>query len=140
MRFLLLLCVVLCLVGNIIGMTRSQVKKTLQIMKKQCISKIGVPEDKIANIEQGVFIEDRLVMCYIGCIYKTLQVVKNNKIDRDLAVKQIEALYPPELRESTVKGMDKCLPIQAKYGDFCEAVFHGAKCLYEFDPPSFLFA
>ncbi|XP_026752852.2 general odorant-binding protein 72 [Galleria mellonella] len=140
MRFFILLCVVLCFVGSCIGMTRPQVKKTLQIMKKQCISKVGVPEDKVENIEQGVFIEDRLVMCYIACVYKTLQLVKNNKLDRDLVVKQIDALYPPELKEGTKKGVDKCIHTQDNYSDLCEATFYGAKCLYEFDPPNFIFA
>lgn len=38
--------------------------------------------DKVGKIEQGVFIEDHDVMCYILCVYKTLQVVSKGCLDK----------------------------------------------------------
>ncbi|CAF4842518.1 unnamed protein product [Pieris macdunnoughi] len=120
-------------------MSRVQLKKTFTIMKNQCMPKHGVNNDKVGQIEQGVFIEDHNVMCYIACVYKAALVVKNNRLDRDLVVKQIDALYPQDLRGAAKKGVDKCFDIQYKYDDVCEGIFYSTKCLYESDPASFVF-
>nr|XP_032518162.1 general odorant-binding protein 72-like isoform X1 [Danaus plexippus plexippus] len=122
-----------------LAMTRAQLKKTMTIMKNQCMPKHNVNNDKVGQIEQGVFIEDHDVMCYIACIYKTIQVVKNNRLDKDLISKQIDALYPPELKESTKEAVSKCIKEQAKYEDPCAGIFYACKCLYEDNPANFIF-
>nr|AXF48754.1 odorant-binding protein ABP4 [Lobesia botrana] len=73
---LVILFIVIC-TDTAFGMSREQLKKTLTMTKKQCMPKAGVTEDKVGKIEQGVFIEEKNVMCYVACIYKTIQVVKN---------------------------------------------------------------
>uniref|UniRef100_A0A2A4K8S0 Odorant binding protein n=1 Tax=Heliothis virescens TaxID=7102 RepID=A0A2A4K8S0_HELVI len=95
--------------------------------------------EQVGKIEQGVFLEERNVMCYVACIYKSLQVVKNDKLDMALIAKQIEALYPPELKEPVKKAVSLCIHSQDDYNDLCEKVFHASKCLYEKDPASFIF-
>ncbi|KAJ8720188.1 hypothetical protein PYW07_012231 [Mythimna separata] len=121
------------------GMTRAQVKKTMTIIKNQCMPKNSVTEDQVKNIEQGDFNEDPNIMCYVACVYKSLQVVKNDKLDVGLISKQIDALYPPELKEPTKKAVALCINSQDNYNDLCSRVFHGAKCLYEKDPACFIF-
>ncbi|CAH0400014.1 unnamed protein product [Chilo suppressalis] len=78
-------------------MTRAQLKKTMTVAKKQCVPKIGVSEDKINKIEEGVFIEDPKVMCFIACVYKSLQVFfghitrNENSMERLVVQGKVEA-------------------------------------------------
>nr|ASA40075.1 odorant-binding protein 37 [Helicoverpa assulta] len=136
---LLGLLVIATCVGISHGMSRAQVKKTMSLVKNQCMPKNSVTEDQVGKIEEGVFLEDRNVMCYVACIYKNLQVVKNDKLDMGLITKQIDALYPPELKEPVKKAVSLCIHSQDNYNDLCEKVFHASKCLYEKDPASFIF-
>nr|ALZ45423.1 odorant binding protein 10 [Athetis dissimilis] len=137
-RLLLIFIIATCLEFSY-GMTREQVKKTMTIIKKQCLPKHPVTDDQVGRIEQGVFIEDRNVMCYITCIYKSLQVVKGDKLDMGLITKQIDALYPPDLKDPVKHAVSLCIHSQDNYNDLCEKVFHAVKCLYEKDPPNFIF-
>ncbi|CAK1543057.1 unnamed protein product [Leptosia nina] len=115
------------------------IKKTMTVMKNQCMPKNGVNNDKVGKIEQGVFLEDHNVMCYIACVYKAAMVVKNNRLDKDLIIKQIDVLYPTDLRVPAKKGVEKCFDLQYKYDDGCEGIFYSTKCLYESYPASFVF-
>ncbi|XP_073946123.1 general odorant-binding protein 72-like [Choristoneura fumiferana] len=135
----LTLGIVLIVCHSAYGMTRAQLKKTLTVMKKQCIPKVGVAEDKVSRIEQGVFPEERNVMCYVACIYKSIQVVKNNKLNKEMVSKQIDIMYPQEMKDAVKKSVAKCVDIQDNYTDECERVFYATKCLYEDDPPNFIF-
>ncbi|XP_053608378.1 general odorant-binding protein 72-like [Plodia interpunctella] len=139
MRELFLLLVLAALNLSCYGMSRAQLKKTLTIVKKQCVPKIGVSEDKISRIEQGVFLEDPKVKCYVTCIYKNMQVVRNDRLNQDLINKQVDALYPADMRPAVKKGVDHCMPVQDQYNEVCDRVFYGTKCLYEYDPPNFVF-
>ncbi|CAH1636935.1 unnamed protein product [Spodoptera littoralis] len=174
------------------GMTRQQLKNSGKLMKKSCMPKNDVTEDEVGDIEKGKFIETRNVMCYIACVYTMSQVVKNNKLsyeavvkqvdvmfpaemrdavkaaathcketkqvgrieqgvfiedrnvkndklDMALITKQIDILYPPELKEPVKKSVAACFHSQDNYSDFCEGVFYASKCLYEKDPASFIF-
>ncbi|XP_030023029.2 general odorant-binding protein lush isoform X1 [Manduca sexta] len=138
MRAVLIL-LIFAFLDNSNAMTRAQVKKTMTVMKNQCMPKTGVTEDKVGKIEQGVFIAEHNVMCYIACVYKTIQVMKNDRLDKDLIWKQVDILYPPEMRGPTKKAISQCLPLQDQYSDTCEGVFHSTKCLYETDPANFIF-
>nr|AII01001.1 odorant binding protein [Dendrolimus kikuchii] len=120
-------------------MTRAQVKNTMTMMKKQCLPKTGATEDKVARIEEGVFIEEHSVMCYIACVYKAIQVVNNDRLDMGLVSKQIDLLYPQNMKEPAKKAAGQCVSIQDKYSDMCEAIFYATKCYYEADPSSFIF-
>ncbi|XP_034832651.1 general odorant-binding protein 72-like [Maniola hyperantus] len=121
------------------GMSREQLKKTLTIMKNQCMLKNGVTNNEVGEIEKGVFLEDRTVMCYIACIYKTIQVVRNDRLDKDLILRQIDILYPKDIKEAVKKSVIKCVPVQNLYEDPCEGIFYAARCLYADDPSNFIF-
>nr|AXF48753.1 odorant-binding protein ABP3 [Lobesia botrana] len=69
-------------------------------------------EDKVGKIEQGVFIEEKNVMCYVACIYKTIQVVKNEKLNREMIAKQIDILYPAEMKAAVKKSVAKCIDVR----------------------------
>lgn len=38
--------------------------------------------------------------------------VKNNRLDKDLISKQINALYPPDIKEPVTKSVEKCISIR----------------------------
>ncbi|XP_068630235.1 general odorant-binding protein 72-like [Battus philenor] len=122
-----------------LSMSREQLKKTLTVMRKQCMPKHGVTNEEVGNIEKGVFIEKHNVMCYVACIYKTTHVVKNDRLNKDMILKQIDILYPQDLKDSVKKNVAICVDIQNNYEDPCEDIFSAAKCLYEADPPNFIF-
>ncbi|XP_013136231.1 PREDICTED: general odorant-binding protein 19a-like [Papilio polytes] len=120
-------------------MTRQQLKNSGKIMKKSCMPKNDVTEEKVGKIEQGVFIAEHNVMCYIACVYKLIQVVKNERLNKASITKQIDILYPQDLKESVKRNVASCVEIQYKYEDPCEGIFYSTKCLYEADPPNFIF-
>nr|WKR38888.1 odorant binding protein 7 [Spodoptera frugiperda] len=122
------------------AMSRQQLKNSGKMLKKNCMNKIGVTEDQIGSIDKGKFIEDRKVMCYIACIYELTNVIKNNKLNYEASIKQIDLMYPPDIKESAKAAVEKCKDVQKKYKDICEVSFYAAKCMYEYKPEDFIFA
>nr|AOG12870.1 odorant binding protein [Eogystia hippophaecolus] len=120
-------------------MTRQQLKNSSKMLKKQCMGKNQVTEDLIGDIEKGKFIEDRNVMCYIACIYQMLQVVKNNKLSYEASLKQVDMMYPADIKEAAKATITKCQDVSKKYKDLCESSYWTAKCIYEDDPKNFIF-
>ncbi|XP_049875574.1 general odorant-binding protein 19a-like [Pectinophora gossypiella] len=139
MKKLVLLLIVSVSLEFAVAMTRAQLKKTLTIMKNQCKDKMGIPESKIANIEKGDFKEDPDVKCYVACVYKTIQVIKNDKLNMEMVMKQVDILYPPDMKAAVKATIKQCIVVQDDYNEFCDRVFYAAKCLYEKDPPNFVF-
>ncbi|XP_053608372.1 general odorant-binding protein 72 [Plodia interpunctella] len=128
------------IIGTVNCMTRAQLKNSGKMFRKNCLAKVKVEEELIADIEKGKFIEDKDVMCYIACVYQMTQIVKNNKLSYEAAIKQIDLMYPADMKESVKKSVDKCKDISKKYKDLCEASFYTAKCIYEDNPKDFIFA
>ncbi|KAM3962051.1 general odorant-binding protein 72-like [Aphomia sociella] len=122
------------------ALTKQQLKNTGKTLRKSCMGKVQVTEDLIRDIDKGTFIEDRNVMCYIACIYKMSQIIKNNKLTYEAAIKQVDLMYPPDMKESIKKSIENCKDVEKKYKDICEASFWTAKCIYEDNPKDFLFA
>ncbi|KAG6440980.1 general odorant-binding protein lush isoform X2 [Manduca sexta] len=133
------ICLILILFDASYAMSRQQLKNSGKMMKKSCIPKNDVTEDEVGQIEQGKFIEDRRVMCYIACIYTMTQVVKNNKLSYDAIVKQVDMMFPPEMRTAVKTAAENCKDIAKKYKDICEASYWTAKCMYDFDSKNFVF-
>ncbi|NP_001140185.1 odorant-binding protein 1 [Bombyx mori] len=121
-------------------MSRQQLKNSGKMLKKQCMGKNDVTEEEIGDIEKGKFIEQKNVMCYIACIYQMTQIIKNNKISYEASIKQIDLMYPPELKESAKASAGRCKDVSKKYKDICEASYWTAKCMYEDNPKDFIFA
>ncbi|CAG4996587.1 unnamed protein product [Parnassius apollo] len=122
------------------AMTRQQLKNTGKMLKKKCMEKNDVTEDLIGDIDKGKFIEQRNVMCYIACIYQMTQVVKNNKLSYEASIKQVDMMYPPEIKDSVKASIEKCKDVSKKYKDLCEASYWTTKCVYEDNPKDFIFA
>lgn len=122
--------------------------------------------EKVGNIEQGVFIAEHNVMCYIACVYKLIQVVryssflifikvyflniidwykgmsfllnstnhvsivgideylsnfqvKNDRLNKASITKQIDILYPQDLKESVKRNVANCVEIRKFLRLFC---------------------
>ncbi|KAM3962052.1 general odorant-binding protein 72-like [Aphomia sociella] len=120
-------------------MTRQQLKNSGKLMKKTCMPKNDVTEEEIGQIEQGKFLEEKKVMCYIACVYSMTQVVKNNKLNYEAVLKQVDMMFPQELKEPVRASVVHCKDISKKYKDICEASYWTAKCMYDYDPNSFVF-
>ncbi|CAB3255604.1 unnamed protein product [Arctia plantaginis] len=97
-------------------MTRQQLKNSGKLMKKSCMPKNDVTEDDVGQIEQGKFLENRNVMCYIACIYTMTQVVKNNKLSYDAVIKQVDVMFPKEMRDAVKVAATYCKDV-GKYVD-----------------------
>ncbi|CAK1582859.1 unnamed protein product [Parnassius mnemosyne] len=132
-------CFILFIQSCVLAMTKQQMKNSGKLLKKTCMPKTGVTEDQVGAIDQGKFIEDKNVMCYIACIYTTGQAVKNNKIIHDAMIKQVDIMFPAEMREPAKLAIEKCKGVAKTYKDICEASFWTAKCIYEADPDNFFF-
>nr|BAV56795.1 odorant binding protein 8 [Ostrinia furnacalis] len=134
-----LLLVLILLLDTSFGMTRQQLKNSGKLMKKSCMPKNDVTEEQVGEIEQGKFIEDRNVMCYIACVYSMTQVVKNNKLSYEAVLKQVDMMFPPEMKDAVKAAATQCKDIAKKYKDICEASYWTAKCMYDFDAENFVF-
>nr|AYP30818.1 OBP19 [Corythucha ciliata] len=121
------------------SMTKQQIKDSGKLLKKSCMPKNDVTEDQVGDISQGKFIEERNVMCYVSCVYTMGQVIKNNKIVYDAFLKQIDLMYPADLKDAAKSAVEKCREVGKKYKDICEAAYWTAKCLYDVDANSFMF-
>ncbi|XP_026330788.1 general odorant-binding protein 72-like [Hyposmocoma kahamanoa] len=121
------------------SMTKQQLKNSMKLLRKTCLGKSGVEEDKIQGIMKGIFIEEKEVMCYIACVYQMSQIVKNNKLNYDASLKQVDLMYPNEMKESAKRSIEICKDVATKYEDLCESSYWTSKCIYESDPKNFLF-
>nr|QRF70931.1 odorant binding protein [Semiothisa cinerearia] len=139
-NYWVILVIVIILAGDCDAMTREQLKKTGKMLRKQCLAKVDVEEDKISQIEKGKFVEEKEVMCYVACIYQMTQIVKNNKLSYESAIKQVDLMYPADMKASVKSTIEKCKDVSKKYKDVCEASYWTAKCMYDDNPKDFIFA
>nr|QGN03645.1 putative odorant binding protein 12 [Conopomorpha sinensis] len=95
--------------------------------------------DEVGRIEQGKFIEDHRVMCYIACVYRTVLVVRDGRLDRRMINSEVDLLFPRNMRTAVKNAVADCAYLQDEYDDFCEAMFYVTKCIYETDPDNFVF-
>nr|QRF70934.1 odorant binding protein [Semiothisa cinerearia] len=107
----LFVSVFLIFIQDSAAMTRQQLKNSGKLMKKTCMPKNDVTEEQVGDIEKGKFIEDRKVMCYVACIYSMTQVVKNNKLSYDAVIKQVDMMFPPEMRSAVKAAAENCKDI-----------------------------
>ncbi|XP_050344022.1 uncharacterized protein LOC126769362 [Nymphalis io] len=98
----------------IFAMTRQQLKNSGKLMKKSCIPKNDVTEEQVGKIEQGKFLEERNVMCYIACIYSMTQVIKNNKLSYEAVIKQVDLMFPPDMKDAVKAAAAKCKDIDVE--------------------------
>ncbi|XP_045499547.1 general odorant-binding protein 72-like isoform X1 [Colias croceus] len=121
------------------AMTMKQIKSTGKMMRKSCQPKNNVEDEKIDGIATGQFIEEKEVMCYIACIMKMANAIKNGKLNYEAAMKQADLLLPDEIKEPTKAAITACRKVADSYKDLCEASFHATKCIYNHNPSVFFF-
>ncbi|XP_050344018.1 general odorant-binding protein 72-like [Nymphalis io] len=134
-----LLIILIVLASGTDSMTRQQLKNSSKMLKKNCMGKNDVTEDLVGDIEKGKFIQDKNVMCYIACIYQMSQIVKNNKLNYEASIKQVDIMFPVDMKDAMKSSIEKCKDISKKYKDICEASYWTAKCIYEDNPKNFVF-
>ncbi|XP_049874883.1 general odorant-binding protein 72-like isoform X2 [Pectinophora gossypiella] len=120
-------------------MTMKQIKNTGKMMRKTCMPKNNVEEEKVDKLGQGIFIEEKEVMCYMACIMKMANTMKNGKLSYDAAMKQADLLLPEEIKEPAKAALTACKKVPDAYKDVCEASFHVTKCIYKENPDIFYF-
>ncbi|XP_048483461.1 uncharacterized protein LOC125489912 [Plutella xylostella] len=124
-------------------MTRPELKKILSEAKRQCMASNGVTEvffaEEVGSIEQGEFLEERNVMCYIKCIYVSGGVIKKDIILHDAMIKHVEKLWPQETKASIIDAINHCRYVDEKYADACEDAYWMARCIQAYTPEHFLF-
>nr|AFD34175.1 odorant binding protein 4 [Argyresthia conjugella] len=137
----LISCIVkfLLLVTFCEAMTMKQIRQTGKMMRKSCQPKNNVEDEKIDVLADGVFIEEKEVMCYIACIMKMASAIKNGKLNVEAALKQVDLLLPEDLKEPAKAAIIACRKVSESYKDICEASFHTTKCIYNENPEIFFF-
>nr|QLI62021.1 odorant-binding protein 18 [Streltzoviella insularis] len=136
---LILLVKLLILTTFCYAMTMKQIKSTGKMMRKSCQPRNNVEDEKIDPIQNGVFIEEKEVMCYMACIMKMANTIKNGKLNYDAAIKQADLLLPEEIKEPAKEAITACKKVADSHKDICEASFHVTKCIYKYNPDIFYF-
>ncbi|XP_059062345.1 general odorant-binding protein 72-like [Achroia grisella] len=121
------------------AMTMKQIRNTGKMMRKQCQPKNNVEDEKIDPINDGVFIDEKEVKCYMACVMKMANAVKNGKLDYPSALKQVDLLLPDEIKQPAKDAIIACKKVSDPYKDICDAVFHVTKCIYNHNPGIFYF-
>ncbi|CAH0726970.1 unnamed protein product, partial [Brenthis ino] len=73
-------------------------------------------------------------------LVSNMEAVKNNKLNVEASLKQVDMMFPPEMKDATKASIEKCKDVSKKFKDLCEASYWTAKCIYEDNPKNFLFA
>ncbi|XP_046748890.1 general odorant-binding protein 72-like isoform X2 [Diprion similis] len=119
-------------------MTVTQIKNALKGVRKACIGKSGVSTDLIDGTHQGVFAEDRELMCYLLCCMGMMKTMKNGKYSIAAAEAQADALLPLELVDRAKLVSNEC-SAEMTSDDDCEAAWQFAKCGFAKDKEVYFF-
>ncbi|XP_050550077.1 general odorant-binding protein 72-like isoform X2 [Spodoptera frugiperda] len=121
------------------SMTREQIKNSGKLIKKTCSAKNDLTEDEVKDVDKGKFLEKKDFMCYIACVYKMGQSVKGSTINHDMMLRQVDIMFPNDMKAPVKAAIEHCRPVAKNYKDLCEASYWTAKCIYDFDPANFMF-
>ncbi|XP_011557112.1 general odorant-binding protein 72-like isoform X2 [Plutella xylostella] len=121
------------------AMTMKQLKNTGKMMRKSCQPKVNAEDAQIDGLKDGVFLEEKETMCYIACIMKMANAIKNGKLNYEAAMKQADLLLPEEIKEPAKAAITSCRKVADQYKDICEACFYSTKCIYTQNPDIFFF-
>ncbi|KAF7389873.1 hypothetical protein HZH68_011730 [Vespula germanica] len=133
---------------NHLAMTIEQMRKTATGIRNTCITKTGVKaavdDSYLLNVElvegmkTGQYPEDHDLQCYAQCVMKTIRTFKNQKVDVDMVIKQIEMMMPIEWQEDMKAAARKCGALESS-DDICVTAFNYVKCNYHENPDNFFF-
>nr|AFG73000.1 odorant-binding protein 2 [Cnaphalocrocis medinalis] len=121
------------------AMTMKQIKNTGKMMRKSCQPKNNVADEKIDPLGDGVFIDEKEVKCYMACIMKMANTMKNGKPNYEAAIKQVDLLLPEEIKQPAKEALAACKKVPDAHKDPCDAAFHVTKCIYNHNPSIFFF-
>nr|QGN03656.1 putative odorant binding protein 28 [Conopomorpha sinensis] len=121
------------------SMTMKQIRQTGKMMRKTCQPKAEATDAQIDPIKDGIFIEEKETMCYMACIMKMANAIKNGKLNYEAAMKQADLLLPDEIKEPAKAAITACRKVADSYKDICEASFHTTKCIHKENPEIFYF-
>ncbi|XP_037049822.1 general odorant-binding protein lush-like isoform X1 [Bradysia coprophila] len=128
----------LVLLLNIIGvsfcaMTRDQMIKSFDTIRNLCTPKFKLSADQLNALRFGNFDnDDKEVKCYLHCTAQMAGVLtKKNELHLEKTLKQIDAMYQSENKQSAIDAAHHCKDIQKTYKDPCDKVFFTAKCSAE---------
>ncbi|XP_017765649.1 PREDICTED: general odorant-binding protein 99b [Eufriesea mexicana] len=115
-----------------------QMEKMAMNLRKSCLKKIDTTEALVDGFRRGEFPDDYNLMCYTTCIMKLLRTFKNEKMDFDMMIKQVELSMPPENLPSVIDAINKCRHVEYT-GDECQKTYQFVQCYYKQDPTYFAF-
>ncbi|KAK1134679.1 hypothetical protein K0M31_007459 [Melipona bicolor] len=121
------------------SLSQEQMDKMARNMRKSCMQKIDVLEDKVEGLRRGEFpSDDENLKCYTTCIMKTLRTFKNGEIDFGMVIKQIDLTMPPESASLVKEVVNTCQKLEYT-GDDCNKTYELIKCYYFTNPGIFFF-
>lgn len=65
--------------------------------------------------------------------------MKKSEISESKTLNQIDNVFPTEMKENSRKVFEACKHIQFNYKDPCDRVYYSTKCMYDFNPATFVF-
>nr|QIJ45748.1 odorant binding protein [Glyphodes pyloalis] len=136
---LVILAKFLMLLATCEAMTMKQIKNTGKMMRKSCQPKNNAADEKIDPLSEGVFIDEKEVKCYMACIMKMANTMKNGKPNYEAAIKQVDLLLPEDIKQPAKEALAACKKVPDDYKDPCDAAFHVTKCIYNHNPSIFFF-
>ncbi|XP_014604972.1 PREDICTED: general odorant-binding protein 72-like isoform X1 [Polistes canadensis] len=120
------------------AMTLEQMQKTAIGIRNSCITKTGVKTELVDGLKTGQFPEDHDLQCYTQCVMKTIRTFKNQKVDVDMVIKQVEMMMPVDMQDAMKASAKKCGALEPA-DDICVTAFNYVKCNYNENPDIFFF-
>ncbi|XP_043504616.1 general odorant-binding protein 72-like [Polistes fuscatus] len=114
-------------------MTLEQMQKTAVGIRNSCITKTGVKTELVDGLKTGQFPEDHELQCYTQCVMKTIRTFKNQKVDVDMVIKQVEMMMPVDMQDAMKASAKKCGALEPA-DDICVTAFNYVKCNYNENP------
>ncbi|XP_035740320.1 uncharacterized protein LOC118449626 [Vespa mandarinia] len=119
------------LFGSVDGaMTIEQMQKTATGIRNTCITKTGVKAELVDGMKTGQYPEDHDLQCYTQCVMKTIRTFKNQKVDVDMVIKQVEMMMPIEWQDQMKAAARKCGALEPS-DDICVTAFNYVKCYHK---------
>ncbi|XP_076477776.1 odorant binding protein 5 isoform X2 [Bombus vancouverensis nearcticus] len=112
--------------------------KMARSLRRSCLQKIDISEDKVEGMRRGEFPEDPNLKCYTNCIMKLIRTFKNGNIDFAMVIKQVELSMAPEEAAVMKEAILKCSHMEYT-GDECQKSYTFVKCTYDTNPEKFFF-
>ncbi|XP_015182716.1 PREDICTED: general odorant-binding protein 72-like isoform X2 [Polistes dominula] len=119
-------------------MTLEQMQKTATGIRNSCITKTGVKAELVDGLKTGQYPEDHDLQCYTQCVMKTIRTFKNQKVDVDMVIKQVEMMMPVDMQDAMKASAKKCGALEPA-DDVCVTAFNYVKCNYNENPDIFFF-